>query len=315
MKRYKDISFLEFMRSHGTTNKTILDVMQSAVYMAAGVGIDRASAYEALRTLKDTDKESSKMSSIKKLIFGLGIEYDEGVAVGGMSGLVDRVMAAIDGNYVLNCPVESITEENGSVCGLSFAGREIEHSLVVSDIPLWSMPKTVKSTRPAVSQFFERWSHMEVTRGLTLWLGLDRVVIGDRKSRVIVHPEPNRWMLSLSSFDPTCAPSGKELVAVATVLDPQVPVTDQVASLKGNGLGEYVPGLLDNIEMEHVQATYATRAALIPGQTDLDRPGPETPISGLYIVGTDTAGSGVGLQQAASSAEGAVKALRSVLRR
>ncbi len=43
--------------------------------------------------------------------------------------------------------------------------------------------------------------------------------------------------------------------------------------------------------------------------TDLDRPGPRTPVAGLYIVGTDTAGSGVGLQQAAQSADGAVKAL------
>jgi phytoene dehydrogenase-like protein len=176
------------------------------------------------------------------------------------------------------------------------------------------MPQIVKSADPVVKGFFERWSHMEVTRGLTLWLGLDTVVIGDRKSRVIVQPEPNRWMLSLSSFDPTCAPSGKELVAIATVLNPQRAVEEQVASMKGNGLSEYMPGLLNHVEMEHVQTSYATRAALIPGQTDLDRPGPETPVRGLYIVGTDTAGSGVGLQQAASSAEGVISALRKVLR-
>jgi len=67
---------------------------------------------------------------------------------------------------------------------------------------------------------------------------------------------------------------------------------------------------LKHIEMEHLQTSYATRAALIPGQTDLDRPGPVTPIKGLYIVGTDTAGSGVGLQQAANSAEGVLRAIR-----
>jgi len=61
--------------------------------------------------------------------------------------------------------------------------------------------------------------------------------------------------------------------------------------------------------------SYATRAALIPGQTDLDRPGPRTPIRGLYIVGTDTAGAGVGLQQAANSAEGVVNALLADLAR
>jgi phytoene dehydrogenase-like protein len=82
--------------------------------------------------------------------------------------------------------------------------------------------------------------------------------------------------------------------------------------MKSNGLEKYHPGILDHVEMEHVQASYATRAALIPGQTDLDRPGPHTPIDGLYIVGTDTAGSGVGLQQAANSAEGLMKALMKI---
>ena len=79
--------------------------------------------------------------------------------------------------------------------------------------------------------------------------------------------------------------------------------------MKGSGLTKYYPGLLDHVEMEHVQVSYATRAALIPGQTDLDRPGPRTPVKGLYIVGTDTAGSGVGLQQAAQSADGVVHAI------
>ncbi|MCK5389918.1 MAG: NAD(P)-binding protein, partial [Candidatus Thorarchaeota archaeon] len=37
MKKYKDISFLEFMQSRGATNQVMLDVMQSAIYMAAGV--------------------------------------------------------------------------------------------------------------------------------------------------------------------------------------------------------------------------------------------------------------------------------------
>jgi phytoene dehydrogenase-like protein len=127
---------------------------------------------------------------------------------------------------------------------------------------------------------------------------------------VIVHPNPNRWMVSVSSFDPSCAPPGKELVAIAMMAEPGKSVEEHISMMKGNGLEQYHHGLLDHIEMEHVQTSYATRAKLIPGQTDLDRPGPRTPIRGLYIVGTDTAGSGVGLQQAAQSADGAVHALQ-----
>ncbi|MGY5861694.1 MAG: FAD-dependent oxidoreductase [Candidatus Thorarchaeota archaeon] len=309
MRKYKDISFLEFMQSKGATNQVMLDVMQSAIFMAAGVPIDQASAYEALRTLKDTDKESSKIGSIKKLLFGSGAEYDEGVVNGGMQALIERVVEAIAGDIVLNAPVERITEQDGCVSSVTAKGKDIPSSRVVSNIPMWSMPTIVKSERSAVNDFFQEWDHMKATRGITLWLGLNKVVLGDRKSRVIVHPNPNRWMLSLSSFDPTCAPQGKELIGIATMLEEGMTIEAQVERMKGNGLDEYYPEILDHIEMEHVQTSYATRAALIPGQTALDRPGPHTPIKGLYIVGTDTAGEGVGLQQAANSAAGVVQAL------
>jgi phytoene dehydrogenase-like protein len=309
MKQYKDITFREFMESKGATNQVMLDVMQSAIYMAAGVSIDEASAYEALRTLKDTDKESTKIQSARRLIFGTD-EYDEGIAIGGMQNLVDRVRDAINGEYVLNAPLEQIAEKGGHVRGLAVRGKELEHNLVISNIPLWSMPKIVTSERPEVVQFFERWSQMRVTQGVTIWLGLDEVVIGDRKSRVIVHPRPETWMISLSSFDPSCAPAGKELLGIATILLEGRTAAEMVNAVKSNGLKEYHEEVLKHIEMEHVQTSYATRAALIPGQTDLDRPGPETPIKGLYIVGTDTAGSGVGLQQAANSAEGVLRAIK-----
>ncbi|TFG32657.1 NAD(P)/FAD-dependent oxidoreductase [Candidatus Thorarchaeota archaeon] len=308
MKKYKDISFLEFMQSRGATHQVTLDVMQSAIYMAAGVPITEASAYEALRTLKDTDKESSKLGSAKRLLLGSS-EYDEGYVIGGMEGLVKRVVETINGDYVLNAPVEKIHEQDGKVTGLTVAGREFAHTTIVSNIPLWSMDKIVQSDSQETRDFFERWSKMAPTQGITLWLGLDRIVIGDRKNRVLVHPNPNRWIVSISSFDPSCAPKGKELVAIAMMIEPGKSVEENVAIMKGNGLEKYHPGILDHIEMEHVQTSYATRAKLIPGQTDLDRPGPRTPISGLYIVGTDTAGSGVGLQQAAQSADGALKAI------
>jgi phytoene dehydrogenase-like protein len=294
----------------GVTNQTILDVMQSALYMAAGVPIEEASAYEALRTLKDTDKETPKIDSIKNLLLG-SQDYDEGIAIGGMQGLVRRVVETIDGDYVLNAPVERITDQDNRVVGVTVRGREIRHAKVVSNIPMWSMPGIVRSGRAEVSAFFERWSHMRPTKGITLWLGLDKVIIGDRKSRVIVHPVPSRWLLSLSSFDPSCAPEGKELIGIAIIFIEGKPVDEQVRMMKGNGLQKYHPGIADHIEMEHVQVSYATRAALMPGQTALDRPGPRTPIKGLYIVGTDTAGEGVGLQQAANSAEGALTAIRS----
>ncbi len=310
MKKYKDISFEEFMHSKGATNQVMLDVMQSAIYMAAGVPIDQASAYEALCTLKDTDKESSKLRSVKKLLFGMGEEYDEGYIIGGMLSLVERVAESIKGDYVLNTPVDRFLVHDSMIKGIQTSGKTLEHELIVSNIPLWEMPKLTRSFLPVGKDFFSKWGDMQITKGVTLWLGLDKIVLGDRKSRVLVHPNPNRWIISLSSFDPSCAPEEKELIAIATMRDETKTVEEQVAIMKSNGMEKYYPEILEHIEMEHVQTSYATRAALIPGQTDLDRPGPHTPIKGLYIVGTDTAGAGVGLQQAANSAEGAIAAIK-----
>ncbi|MFW9767568.1 MAG: phytoene desaturase family protein [Candidatus Thorarchaeota archaeon] len=308
MKKYKDISFLDFMKSRGATNQVILDVMQSAIYMAAGVPISEASAYESLRTLKDTDRESSKLGSVKRLLLGSS-DYDEGYVIGGMDLLIKRVIETINGDYVLNATVEQIHDNNGTVSGCTVNGMTLPHSRIVSNIPLWAMPNIIQSENSETLQFFKRWSNMRPTQGITLWLGLSKPVIGDRKNRVIVHPNPNRWIVSISSFDPSCAPEGKELVAIAMMAISGRSKEEMVDIMKSNGLEKYHPGLFDHVEMEHVQMSYATRAALIPGQTDLDRPGPRTPIKGLYIVGTDTGGSGVGLQQAAQSADGAVKAI------
>ncbi len=310
METYKDISFLEFMQSRGATNQVMLDVMQSAIFMAAGVGIEKASAYESLRTLKDTDKESGKLKSVIKLIMGSDGEYDEGYVIGGMGGLISRVIEAINGNYVLDAPVESIHSVDGVVTGIAAAGTKLEHSLIISNIPLWSMNNIVKSDSAETQEFFEQNSKLIPTHGLTVWLGLDKIVIGDRKNRVLVHPNPNRWIVSISSFDPSCAPEGKELIAIAMMAIPGKDIDEQVQIMKSHGLEKYHPEILDHIEMEHIQISYATRAQLIPGQTDLDRPGPRTPVRGLYLVGTDTAGSGVGLQQAANSAVGVSQALK-----
>ncbi|MFW9846265.1 MAG: FAD-dependent oxidoreductase, partial [Candidatus Thorarchaeota archaeon] len=180
MQKYKDITFQEYMESEGATNQVMLDVMQSAIFMAAGVPITRASAYEALRTLKDTDKESTKFQSAKRLIFG-GSEYDEGIALGGMQSLVNRVTKAIDGDYILNARVERIEEQSGRVLSLTAKGHTVEHSTIVSNIPLWSMSKIVASQSNQVIAFFKKWDHMEATKGVTMWFGLDDVVIGDRK--------------------------------------------------------------------------------------------------------------------------------------
>ncbi len=75
---------------------------------------------------------------------------------GGMEGLVKRVVEAINGDYVLNAPVEKIHSQDGKVTGLTVAGRDLSHSRIVSNIPLWAMDKIVQSENQETRELINR---------------------------------------------------------------------------------------------------------------------------------------------------------------
>ncbi len=310
MLRERNKTFAQFLDEHKITHKVLRDILESGLYLATGVPITEASAYESLMTLKDTDKNEPKLKAIKKILLGTN-DYDEGYVIGGMGGLLSRILDGISGEKYLNSKVTQIDVEDGKVVGIHVNGEYIPTNYVVSNVPLWSLYKLLHGVDSETLNWFKSYSHMRATYGLTLWLGLKKKVLNDRKSRVIVYPRPSAWIVSTSAYDSTRAPEGKELVAVATILQKGENPQKKAELLKEEVLEKYHPDLLKYAEMEHLQHSYATRAALILGQTSLDRPGPRTPIKGLYIVGTDTAGKGVGLQHAANSALGAIDAILS----
>ncbi len=308
MLHEKDKTFAQYLDEHNITHKVLRDILESGLYLATGVPITEASAYESLMTLKDTDKNEPKLKAIKKILFGTN-DYDEGYVIGGMGGLLERIVDGIHGEIKTQSKVTQIDVEDNQVVGIHVNGEYIPTNYVVSNVPLWSLYKLLHGVDSETMNWFKSYSHMRPTYGLTIWFGLKKKVLNDRKSRVIVYPRPSAWIVSTSAYDPSRAPEGKELVAVATILQKGENPKKKAELLKEEVLEKYHPEILKYAEMEHIQHSYATRAALILGQTSLDRPGPRTPIKGLYIVGTDTAGKGVGLQHAANSALGAIDAI------
>ncbi len=303
MVQYQNMTFSEFLYRHGVSNRVLRSVLEAPLYLVTGVPMEKASAYECISSLRDFDKKELLLTKIRKIIFGSGAYNNDGYVLGGMGRLVNAVLNAYSGDLWLGTPVEKIVVEDGRAVGVMTRDGFISGKHVVSNVPLWNLPDLLP--KDIANGWFARYSNFQPTYGVTRWLGLRKPVIRDRKTRMVVFPKPSCWIVSLTAYDPRLAPKGRELVAIASIAfkddDPKRIVND----VQENVLNEWYPELVDerNIEMEHVQYSYATRAAFILGQGTKDRPGPDTPINDLFIVGTDTAGEGVGLQHATKSAE------------
>ncbi|MFX0093500.1 MAG: FAD-dependent oxidoreductase, partial [Candidatus Hodarchaeota archaeon] len=228
---------------------------------------------------------------------------NDGYVIGGMSRLVNAVLNAYSGDLRVGNPVKKIVVEDGRAVGVMVGDQFTSGKYIVSNVPLWDLPNLLP---PNIADgWFKKHSNFQPTYGVTRWLGLRKPVFNDRKTRIVVFPKPSCWLISLTAYDPNLAPKGRELVAIASVAFKGDDPHQIMNRVQEKVLSKLYPGLVDerNIEMDHIQHSYATRAAFIPGQGLKDRPGPETPINSLYIVGTDTGGEGVGLQHAAKSAE------------
>ena len=130
-----------------------------------------------------------------------------------------------------------------------------------------------------------------------------------------VPEELNSFIVVPSSFDPSVAPEGKQLVMMTTAVPAGIPDEYCPAILEAliDIAEESFPGLRDHaVFVEKVFPSDAARImgedgagigiAQQAGQAGKDRPAIKTPIEGLYIVGAEAGGAGVGTELAANSA-------------
>jgi len=127
-----------------------------------------------------------------------------------------------------------------------------------------------------------------------------------------------------TNYDPTLAPSGRQLIVASiygpTRLDPQ----DGVAVWKDRALqalAQVVPGLLDEmlfcefVPVPQVgrwmgkSANGAISNGQVPGQVGRDRLRVEVPVPGLYLCGDGAGGRGIGTELAAESGIEAAEAI------
>jgi len=124
-----------------------------------------------------------------------------------------------------------------------------------------------------------------------------------------------------SNFDPTMSPRGKQCFIAGTICPPDPEATGMIKKLYGKMdemLDKVFPEVMDAVMYKEfegpAEVSASTRDHVLPGQggecvglaqivgqCGKHKPSPKAPIRGLFYVGCDAGGAGMGTHQAAES--------------
>lgn len=230
--------------------------------------------------------------------------------------------------------IDKILVEDGRAVGVSVEGEEYRADMVVSNAgvkeTVFDLVGADAFNDPAYVESIENLSIGFVS--VVARFALDTVISPDIKMlsnfssipareyndtlmRGEIPSEINSFIVVPSAFDPSVAPEGKQLVMMSTAVPPEIKEEYCPAILEAliDVAEEHFPGLREHaVFSERMLPADAARImgengagigiAQIVGQAGHDRPSIKTPIEGLYIVGAEAGGAGVGTELAANSA-------------
>ncbi|WP_165047069.1 MULTISPECIES: NAD(P)/FAD-dependent oxidoreductase [unclassified Adlercreutzia] len=230
-------------------------------------------------------------------------------------------------------PVERIVVEDGRAVGVVVGGEEHRADMIVSNAGLKetvdglvgpehfdeSYVADVRSLEISFVSIIARFAlDTVISPEIKMLSGFSSTPVREYNDRLMageVPEELNSFIVVPSSFDPSVAPEGKQLVMMTTAVP---------AGIKEEHCPAILEALIDLAEQsfpglrEHalfVEKVFPSDAARImgedgagigiaqqAGQAGVDRPNTKTPLAGLFVVGAEAGGSGVGTELAANSA-------------
>ena len=252
------------------------------------------------------DKRSKKAAEkIKKLAKG-GYEC-QGYPLGGIQSITDCAISSMPREKVqfhTNEEAVEILTHDGKTSGVRTAKGTYSSDLVIYAGFMKDLPKLAPDL---AAHYLKNLENLDQTRSMTIWLGLKEAMsefsyIG---SEVFFDTNAPFWAIPVSNYDANLAPKNKQLVGFLTAIREE---TDE-KQLKNLRKAVYraIPGIKSKVELEHVQITIPEKAAI----TTRGRfPSPKSPLSGLYLVGTDTDIRSMGVTRASYSVLEALKFMR-----
>ncbi len=227
--------------------------------------------------------------------------------IGGLGAIVNSITDAFSEDLVTvktGTSVDKIIIKNGKAVGVESEGEVYNSDIVVYSGFIKDLDKVVTEKLP--EHFSKDLKKIKQAKSYTLWLGINGKIPGmDYKGSEIWYEtgEPF-WAMPTSNLDASLAPAGHQLITFSFI------VKDSVEKTRKEGwdtiLSVY-PGIDKKIVMKHEQVTIPEKAAIT---TDSFFPGPVSPFSGLYLVGTDVDKRSMGMTRAAHSVEDMLVAMK-----
>jgi prolycopene isomerase len=235
--------------------------------------------------------------------------------------------------------VERISVEDGHVSGVVTKDGEIKAPIVISDAGIQpTVLKMVgeehfdKSYVNYVKDLVPGWSFTAVKYFLNKsvlkwpmymmwsddsWLNMGRFL---KVKQGHVPEEVIMFGIVPSNFDPTMSPPGKQCFVAGTICSPDPAATEiqMLYNKMDEMLNRVFPEVMDALDHKEFEGpaeiSTATRDHVLPGQggecvglgqivgqCGKYKPSPKAPVRGLFYVGCDAGGSGMGTHQAAES--------------
>lgn len=250
-------------------------------------------------------KSKNHIEKIKKLAKG---GYNcQGYPIGGIQKITDAALSSMPKGMVEFKKSERATEiitNNSKATGVITKEGQYEADLIVyagfaKDLPIL-VTRLDKS-------YIKNLDELQQTRSMTVWFGLKEKMeaFSYMGSEVYFDTSAPYWAIPVSNYDPGMAPKNKQLVGFLTAIREDSD-EKQLQKLRKT-IYKAIPGIKSKVEFEHVQITIPEKAAITTGARF---PSPRSPISGLYLVGTDTDTRSMGVTRASYSILEALKFMK-----
>ncbi|MDF1497738.1 MAG: NAD(P)/FAD-dependent oxidoreductase [Patescibacteria group bacterium] len=254
----------------------------------------------------DENEDTSKQY-IKKLIKLLKHDYSsQGYPLGGIQSITSSAIDSIPENKVTFKTGEKVLNfiiKNKQIKGVK-TDKDIYHSnLVIYSGFVKDLPDLISNLE---APYKNNLQNIKQTKSLTLWLGLKKKIpeLNYNGTEIYFNSDTPYWAMPVSNFDANLAPKNKQLVGFTTILKKDR--EKQIEDLKQT-IFKVFPNIKNDIEIEHSQVTIPEKAAVTIG---IKFPSPKSPISGLYLVGTDTDMRSMGITRASYSVIEALKFIK-----
>ena len=254
-------------------------------------------------------------------------------------GCVSILAAYLDGleqhggDVRFGAPGDKVIVEGGKAVGVIVDGEEVRADMIVSNAGIQETVTDLVGAECFDPAYVEYVKGLEISfvsiiarfaldtvisPEIKMLSGFSSVPVKEYNDKLMagqVPEELNSFIVVPSSFDPSVAPEGKQLVMMTTAVPAGIKDEYCPAILEAliDVAESHFPGLREHALF--VEKVYPADAARImgedgagigiaqqAGQAGVDRPAIKTPLEGLYIVGAEAGGSGVGTELAANSA-------------